>query len=172
MAEKTEAITLVPSLRLDILLPVIGFVLPLVVSGSQIITGSLVNALLVLFAHVYSKKNAFFMCVAPSVGALFNGVLFGRFTFSLLYFMPFIWIANFIFIALHRKLKNYGVIFMVCISAVIKSGVLFTAAYIFVSGRIVPGIFLTGMGIFQLATAVIGSCIAFGVLRQTTYARR
>ena len=171
----TASVIALPFLfRLETVLPVIGYALPLILSGPQIVTGTAVNTLLVLFALKFPKKHAFFMCALPGLGAVSNGILFGTYTPFLLYFLPFIWAANVLFVSLIRRFRNNDTIFMVCISAVVKSASLFVAAYMFVSAHFVPEVFLTAMGIVQLGTAVAGAIIAHGVLQalNISYARR
>lgn len=144
------------TISLSIALFALAFVVPLVFNGSQIVTGIIVNTLLFVAATRLSKKELILLAVMPSLGALSHGYLFGAFTIYLVYFLPFIWIGNYLLMRI-RKTTNFFV------AAIAKSAWLFLAAYVLVSLHIVPNIFLTAMGIMQLVTAMIGGVAARGI---------
>ena len=79
--------------------------------------------------------------------------------------IPFIWIGNAILIYsfkalnLNKKLNKW---ITLIIGSIAKAAFLFAIAYLLVSLKIIPVIFLTAMGIFQLYTAILGGIIAFG----------
>ncbi|KKR00996.1 MAG: hypothetical protein UT26_C0037G0021, partial [Microgenomates group bacterium GW2011_GWC1_39_12] len=81
---------------------------------------------------------------------------FGPFTIYLVYFLPFIWVGNYLLMYVAKSSS-----FLV--AALAKSLFLFLIAYIFVSLHIVPKIFLTAMGILQLVTALVGGIAAIGI---------
>lgn len=153
--------TIVLSNRKNILLSTtiftLAFCVPLLFNGSQVVTGIIVNTLLFISATKLSKRTLPIIAVIPSLGALSNGILFGPFTIYLVYFLPFIWIGNYV---LMHITKTYNM----WIASVIKSLFLFLIAYAFVSLHIVPKIFLTAMGIMQLGTALIGGIVARGLI--------
>ncbi len=162
---ETATLPILRKLSIETILPLVGFAVPLFISGPQIITGSLVNMLLVLYAVRTRRKHSVIMCAMPSIGAIGNGLLFGTFTPFLFYFLPFIWIANLLFVRVIATWKRYG--FPICILAAsaLKSAVLFLVAALFVGLHIVPRIFISGMGIVQLVTAVTGGFMAMWLLR-------
>ena len=135
----------------------LAFGIPLFISGPQLLTGTLINTLLFLFAlHAYSK-NRLLIVILPSIGAVFNGLLFGTFTVFLLYFLPFIWISNYILIeSFTRLIKKNSFGISVIVSSLMKVIFLFSVAYTFTTIKIVPPIFLQFMGLFQFYTAVLG----------------
>lgn len=148
-----------------IIYTIVSFFLPLMVGHPQIIVGVLVNTLLITSALNVKGYKLLPVIIAPALGALSRGILFGPFTIFLLYMLPFIWIGNsilvFAFKALNlNKKMNYWITLL--IGSLTKAAFLFAIAYLLVSMKILPILFLTTMGIFQLYTAVLGGIIAFG----------
>lgn len=142
----------------------LAFFIPFLISGPQLLTGTLVNCLLILGIRFVDKKNYLFISILPSIAAVLNGLVFGKFTIFLVYFLPFIWIGNFILIKsiiyLKEKLPlSLSIIF----SVVLKTIILYLAANIFFKFNIVPEIFLTAMGVFQLITGVMGGVLFLGI---------
>lgn len=143
----------------------IGFFLSFLVGHPQILVGVLVNSLLILGALNLQKYKLLPIIIMPSLGAISRGILFGPFTVYLLYFIPFIWIGNSILVFAFKyfnlqKRKNYFV--TLCIGSGLKALLLFGIAYLFVSIKLVPAVFLTAMGLMQLTTALIGGVVAYG----------
>jgi len=141
-----------------------SFFIPFFISGPQLLTGILVNMLLFLFAMQTQSKKTFLVILLPSLGALLNGFLFGKFTVFLMYFLPFIWIGNHALISFFRLFaKKNSPLFPVVGSSLIKFLVIFSAAYLLTFTKTVPLIFLQSMGLFQLYTALIGGICAWGI---------
>lgn len=142
---------------------VIAFFIPLF-SSSQLITGTVVNFLLIIGALNIRKYKLIPIIVMPSLGVLFFGMLFGKFTMFLIYMLPFIWFGNsllifvFKFFNLAKRMNYFSTLF---IGASIKAGVLFFSALILFKFGIVPIMFLTAMGIMQFYTALLGGGLAF-----------
>jgi len=134
----------------------IAFLVPLLFNNVQLVTGSIVNAVLFLSATRLQNKKLLFLAVLPSIGALAHGILFGAFTIYLVYFLPCIWIGNYILMQIARSKS-------MTIAAIAKCLLLFVVAYIYVYFHIVPKIFLTAMGPLQLATAFFGGMVAVGI---------
>jgi len=144
---------------------IISFFLPLMIGHPQIIVGVLVNTLLITSALNIKGYKLLPVIIAPALGALSRGILFGPFTIFLLYMIPFIWIGNsilvFVFKALNlNKKTNYWITLLT--GSITKAAFLFIIAYLLVSLKILPTLFLTTMGIFQFYTAILGGIIAFG----------
>ncbi|MBI5126964.1 hypothetical protein HZA76_00720 [Candidatus Roizmanbacteria bacterium] len=159
---KTETVTIDKTAlsSLNLVLPVLAFIIPFFVSGPQILTGSLVNCFLFLSAAYSSKRTSSAVIFLPSIAALLNGLVFGKFTPFLAYFLPFIWIGNFILISTYKKNPTFvGMI----LSALLKSLFLFIFAFVFFKLSIVPQIFLTAMGLFQFFTAIFGGILFLGI---------
>ena len=148
-----------------VLYTVVAFFLPFLVGHPQIVVGVLVNTLLITSALNIKGYKLLPVIISPALGALSRGILFGPFTVFLLYMIPFIWIGNSILVYAFKwinldKKVNYWVTLLM--GAVVKAGFLFVVAYLLVSMKILPALFLTTMGIFQFYTAILGGIIAFG----------
>jgi hypothetical protein len=140
------------------------FFLPLFLGHQQLVVGTVVNALLILSALNLKGYKLLPIIIAPSLGALASGLIFGPFTIFLVYMVPFIWIGNTILVSCIKKIrvnmkKNY--LFALIAGAGLKSLFLFLSAFILYSLGILPAIFLTAMGILQLITAISGGIFAF-----------
>lgn len=141
-----------------------SFFVPFFVQGPQFLTGTVVNTFLFLFVSQFPSKKTFPIVVLPSVAAVLNGVLFGKFTIFLLYFLPFIWMGNYILTKSFTYFSKKNSFFVsVLISSLLKFSVLFIIANIFTSMKIVPSAFLQSMGLIQLYTALIGGILALGI---------
>lgn len=157
MESKTITLPKTQSLILEYTLLSLAFLIPFFVSGPQLLTGTIVNTLLFLFASQTSSKRMLPILILPSIGAALNGILFGKFTVFLLYFLPFIWVSNYVLVHSFRMIvKKTNFIIAAALSSFLKCIFLFTIAFIFTSSRIVPLLFLQLMGLFQLYTALLG----------------
>ena len=144
----------------------VAFFLPIFLGHQQIVVGSVVNAMLVLCALNIKGMKLLPAIIAPSLGALVAGLLFGNLTMFLVYLLPFIWVGNAILVfsikafKLNMK-KNYFV--ALGLGSLLKAGFLFGSAYVLYSLGLVPVVFLTAMGVLQLGTALIGGTGAYFV---------
>lgn len=142
----------------------LAFFIPFLISGPQILTGTVVNCLLILSTRFVDKKNHWTIAILPSIAAILNGLVFGKFTIFLVYFLPFIWLSNFVFIKSIIYFKNNLTMPLSILSGlVLKTLILFLTAIIYVKLSLVPEIFLTAMGVFQLITGVMGGMIFLGI---------
>jgi len=150
------------SIPLSVLLPVLTFAIPFFISGPQWLTGTVVNTLLFLVvSQKLEQKNWLTVAILPSLGAVSHGLLFGKFTPFLLYFLPFIWIGNLLLVFSFSKfIKFLPPTISIIFSSLIKSFWLYFFATLFFQLKLVPSIFLASMGIFQFVTAVFGGLIA------------
>ena len=141
-----------------------SFLIPFLISGPQLLTGTVVNSLLFLFILQLRSRKVVPMIMLPSIGALLNGILFGKFTIFLLYFLPFIWVSNYVLIySFKGLLKKYPLILSMAVSSFLKFVFLLSVAFIFSSMKLVPVIFMQLMGLFQLYTALLGGILALGI---------
>jgi hypothetical protein len=156
------------SAAFGVMLPLLAFAVPFAVSHPQWLTGTLVNCFLLLAAVTCSRRPLAGVIVLPSIGAVANGLLFGTFTTFLLWFLPFIWIGNWIFVTVFEHMRDTvrGAPAMI-IGAVLKTALLGATALVLVRLSLVPSIFLTAMSVFQLVTALTGGFLALGILRFT-----
>jgi hypothetical protein len=137
------------------------FLTPLLISN-QLLTGTIVNALLISAALKHSTKRIAILCTLPSLAVLASGLLFANLTHFVLILLPFIWISNFIIAYISKNLvtikkKNYFV--STFAASVAKTLFLFTSVSILFYFALVPEVFLTAFGIFQLITAISGAII-------------
>ncbi len=144
----------------------VAFTIPLLFPHPQLLTGTLVNAFLIMTALHFRGWKILPLVMLPSIAAVLNGVLFGPFTIFLLYMMPFIWLGNFALVYLFKKLhlvKGADYFIAVGVSALGKAVFLFAVAYVLVAVNVLPAMFLTAMGAMQLGTAILGGIVAFGM---------
>ena len=146
----------------------VGFLVPFTLGHPQVLVGSVVNAVLVLSAMQFGFKKTLPLLFAPSLGVLARGLVFGPFTPFLLVMLPFIWVGNALLVLIVSKLyrerkSNYWI--SLGAGAGVKSGFLFSSAYVLVAMSIIPPLFLATMGLDQLVTALIGGIAAFGIYK-------
>lgn len=163
--EAVISLNQVVNLGLGKILWVLSFSVPLFFGHPQLVVGTVVNAILFTSTVKLSKKELLPIILLPSIGALSRGILFGPFTPFLLYFMPFIWIGNYLLISVFVKLqKVFPSLFRVFVSAAIKALFLFLAANVYFRLNLVPQMFLKAMGIVQFITAMLGGFLAFVII--------
>lgn len=149
---------------------VLGFFIPFLLGHPQIVVGVIVNAFLISAALKLGKYAVLPIVITPTLGVLSRGIIFGPYTPFLLYMIPFIWAGNYLLVYIFRKLKvqkNLNYWLTLGVGAGVKAGFLFAIASILFYFGIVPALFLTAMGIFQLITAVLGGVVAFGYEKVT-----
>lgn len=133
--------------------------------GNQLLTGTIVNALLFIAVVLVGLEYAFFLCLIPSLISLYTGFL----SMVMAPIVPFIIISNGLLIFVFAKLKNRGFWFAAIPAAFIKFIFIFSAAFLLANS------FLQGMAknlIFmfswpQLATALAGAAISYILLKVT-----
>ncbi len=145
---------------------VLSFCVPFSFGHPQWLVGTLVNTFLFVSAIFLPNKYILPLAVFPSLGLLARGLVFGPLTYFLLYFLPFIWLANLVLIFAFKGLfTKLGYLASLFISALCKFIFLFAIANIYFSFHFVPKIFLQTMGWFQLLTAVGGGLVSWLVYR-------
>jgi len=150
----------------------LAFIIPFVFSSPQLITGTIINCVLFLSATRLSKKKLIPFIVLPSLGTIAHGVLFGPKTVFLYYFLPFIWISNYVLISLFSSLKSHQYAIRVIISSISKYLILQLFAQLYYRGGIVPVLFLSSMGYIQLITALLGGLVSYGFNKTLIHERR
>ncbi len=138
--------------------------------GNQLITGSVVNALLFISAVTMGLESAFLLCLVPSLVSIYTGLL----PLALTPMIPFIMTGNALLVLTFYKLANpsatlsAGKYWFGAISAsVIKY------AFIFCIGTVLANSVLHGISSKvalmiswpQLATALSGACLAYLFLK-------
>lgn len=146
---------------------ILSFFVPFAFGHPQWLVGTIVNACLFTAAIYLPRKYFVPLAVLPSLGVLARGIIFGPLTFFLVYFLPFIWLGNSILLFVFSRICNTQKTIplksgmAVVGSAGLKFLVLFGAANIYFKFGVVPAVFLQTMGLFQLATALVGGVVAF-----------
>jgi len=144
----------------------LAFMVPFIIGHPQLLVGVLVNAFLVLSALNMGMKKVGVLASLPSLGALARGMLFGPFTFSLVFMLPFIWAGNLVLIWAIKEFvagRRMNFLASIGIGAVAKAGLLFCSAYVLLQFGLLPALFLEAMGVLQLVTAVAGGILAFAL---------
>jgi hypothetical protein len=161
----TLSIKKVLLLRLNIVIYFLSFSIPFVIPYSQLVIGTVVNCMLCLASQKLSKREYLPVVVLPSLGVITYGVLFGLQTVFLYYFLPFIWIGNYLLISIFSILKNQNYFTRIILSSFIKFFFLVSFANIYFGLKIVPKLFITSMGIIQLITALIGGILSYFIIQ-------
>lgn len=162
--EKTETVavkTLINTRQLILALgfAVASFAIPFVWGHPQILVGTFVNFLLFASASFLPFELLLPVALMPSVSVLARGLIFGPFTWALIYMWPFIWAGNLVMCVIFKRIGGRGGIEGIggmAVAAVAKAGFLFLAAFILFNLHVVPKIFLTSFGIMQFVTAIAG----------------
>jgi len=141
---------------------VVAFFAPFIIGHPQWLVGTIVNSSLVLAGLNIRNYKVLPIILLPSMGVLTRGIIFGPMTIFLLYMIPAIWIGNTILVYAMKfdKLNKW---LRMIIGSIAKTAFLLTFAFAMVKIGILPLLFLTTMGIFQLYTAIIGGSIAIGI---------
>ena len=146
----------------------IVFFVPFFIGHPQLLVGTIVNATLIL-SSLYLKRNFLLPIIfMPSIAVLSRGLIFGPFTIFLFYFIPFIWIGNFILTLFFKGLylKNKTNYFVTLLSgSFAKALFLFMIALLLFKLNLIPEIFLKTMGILQFTTAILGGMAAFAIIK-------
>lgn len=147
----------------------------IITANSQLIVGSVVNALLVISAlHLKGWNKTAFIITMPSISTIFSGYIFKSASVYMVWMIPAIWLGNFALIFAFKyimltKGKNYFVSTMVGI--VCKVAIIFGFFTILMQFNIFPEKLISNlqkaMSMTQLITAIIGCAIAF-VFYKTT----
>ena len=140
----------------------LSFAIPFSLSQPQWLIGTTVNTCLFLGAIFLPNRLYLPLIIFPSLGVISRGVIFGPFTPFLIYFLPFIWLANLILILVFkRSFPRFKYIFSVFLAATAKLLLLVIIANVYFKFNFAPGIFLQAMGINQLLTALSGGIISW-----------
>ena len=149
---------------------VLLFVIPLMIGDPQLLVGSIVNFLLIYIAINFKENKLLPAIFLPAIASLLRNTLLGSLTVYLAVLLPFIWVANGLFIFLIRGLvKNkHKLVTGLFVSAVAKAIFLFVCTLALVSVFHFPSVLLIAMGILQLATAGIAGICYLGYLKVFT----
>jgi hypothetical protein len=130
----------------------------------QAITGPLINAILLLTTSLAGSSAAMMTGLIPSVVALSRGLL----PVVLAPIVPFIMIANALYVTVFAQLKEKSFVGAVAAASVLKFGFLHLVSQVLLA-QLLPGKFLTAASAMmswpQLVTALVGGLIAWVALQ-------
>jgi hypothetical protein len=130
---------------------------------NQLITGSIVNALLFISASTLGLESAFLLCLIPSLISIYTGLL----PIALAPMIPFIMTGNALLVLVFFKLgkRNF---WMGATSAALVKFIFIWSVGMISAGSVLHGIASKVMLMTswpQLVTAIAGACIAFLFLK-------
>ena len=131
---------------------------------SQWITGSMVNAVLLISAVLIGSMEAVLLGLFPSTVALSSGLL----PINLAPMVPFIMISNAILIAVFHYTYKKNIFGAIGISALLKFAFLHFSVTLIMS-KLLPSQLTASLAVMmswpQFATALIGGAVAYGILK-------
>lgn len=146
-----------------------AFLVPFFIGQPQLVVGTIVNASLILTALNFKGNKILPVILLPSVAVLSRGLIFGPFTMYLIFTMPFIWIGNSVLVYSIKRFylgAKWNKYFVLTLSIIAKVLFLYLSASLLIKASILPKIFATSMGMFQLYTAMAGCALALIVQRK------
>lgn len=128
---------------------------------NQLLIGIIVNGLLAYSALRFNVWKSLPIILLPSIGALVSGIVFGQFSFYLLYLIPSIWSGNYILWYFVKKYSEKKA-FATTIASIVKTAIIFGFTLVLYLFNIVPVMFLIPMSVIQLVTALCGTGLVLG----------
>ena len=144
----------------------LAFLIPFAIGSPQLVVGAAVNTLLVLAALNLKQNHWLPLAVLPSLGVLARGLIWGPFFYYLIILLPFIWLANILFISLIQySMSHTGSSYWtsLLVSAVGKTLLLSVVILALFAFDVVPKPVLILMSVYQLFTALAGGMIATAI---------
>ena len=144
-----------------------------ITTNSQYVVGTIVNTVLIVAGiNVKGWKQIVGLVTLPSISAIGGGLIFKTASIYTVYMIPAIWLGNFAFVYIYRKLsiqKEINYILTSIVAIAIKASIIYLCFRLFGLISIIPGdgkIFTAlnaSMGINQVITASIAAVIGFGI---------
>ncbi len=139
-----------------------AFLIPFIVSGPQILVGSVVNAILFASSLKFSGKQLFPLVFLPSLAVILRGMLFGPLTPVLILLLPSIWLGNMVLVLTSKTLNGSAIKPLgILLPSLTKSLVILGFALTLYHWSLVPKMFVTSMGTTQFATAALGGTAVY-----------
>lgn len=133
---------------------------------NQLITGSIVNALLFIAASTLGLESAFLLCLIPSLISIYTGLL----PLALAPMIPFIMTGNALMVLVFSKMKARGFWVGAVPAAIIKYIFIYSVGMLLASS-VLKGVIAKNVLLMiswpQLATAIAGASIAYLFLKLT-----
>ena len=142
-----------------------------IATNSQYVVGTIVNLSLVIAAiNVKGFKQIAGLITLPSISAIGSGLIFKSASIFTVYMIPAIWIGNFTFVYLYKKLwmqKKINYILTAIVAILVKVAIIYLFFRVLALIINIPTPMFTAlnlsMGMNQLITATIASIIGFGI---------
>ena len=142
-----------------------------IATNSQYVVGTIVNLSLVIAAiNVKGFKQIAGLITLPSISAIGSGLIFKSASIFTVYMIPAIWIGNFTFVYLYKKLwmqKKINYILTAIVAILVKAAIIYLFFRVLALIINIPTPMFTAlnlsMGMNQLITATIASIIGFGI---------
>lgn len=142
-----------------------------IATNSQYVVGTIVNLALVIAAiNVKGFKQIAGLITLPSISAIGSGLIFKSASIFTVYMIPAIWIGNFTFVYLYKKLwmqKKINYILTAIFAILAKAAIIYLFFRLLALIINIPTPMFTAlnlsMGMNQLITATIASIIGFGI---------
>lgn len=144
------------------------FAVPFFFPSPQPLTGSIVNAVLVLGALTLGGNKPYYLVFLPGLATIANGLLFGPFSIFIAYMLPFIWLGNAIIILAFKKFyveAKHSFALVAVLAAFAKTALLYLSASLLFALAIIPRPILDAMGALQFFTALAGCALAFTAIK-------
>jgi hypothetical protein len=137
------------------------FVVPFLIGEPQLLVGSMVNFALIYLALNFKQAKLLPAIFLPAIASILRNSVLGSATIYLGILMPFIWMANGLFILSIRWYLSKGRSLSISlgVSSIAKAVSLILITFFLVALFNFPKVLLLAMGILQLATAMIASII-------------
>ena len=159
------------------LLALLSFLIPLVFghipgATAQIITGTLINALLIYSAISLNIVLTLPVILMPVFGVLAGGMLFGENTSLIQLLIGWIWLGNTTIVLFTKVFSNIiksftAKVIIIPIIAILKAGIIYTGTIIAINKGFIPDpaitLVKTAMGPMQFITALLGGFSVFGL---------
>ena len=144
-----------------------------IATNSQYIVGTIVNTALIAAAiNVKGWKQIVGLITLPSISAISSGLIFKTANIYSVYMVPAIWVGNFMFVYLYRKLfiqKKINYVLSAIASILAKVAIIYLCFRLFTLVTVIPGsgkvfeMMNLSMGLNQAVTATIASILGFGI---------
>lgn len=145
-----------------------------IATNSQYVVGSIVNiALIFAGINVKGYKKIIGIITLPSISAICSGFIFKTASIYTVYMIPAIWLGNFMFVYLYRKIyveKNKNYILASILAILVKTAIIFFGFNLLTWVSVIPAqgnVFQAlqlSMGMNQLITATVAAIIVAGIV--------
>jgi len=160
------------STRYMIALSSIAFLIPLLLSYPQWFVRIIVNCTLIMTAMHLKGHYLIPPIILPSIGQSIKGIFLGFFIFQNILILPFIWVGNYAYVCLFRKLahgREMHPFQAISLAAIGKTAIIFIPAVILYQMNQLTSFGLYILGPMQIATALIGGFTALGLNDSITH---